>query len=617
MDRPRVRLDFTGRGQRLLEAGVGDKNLGAFIVPLPAHPGSAEQQWSDWLPHAASGQPPLPDQVTYRFRVARTSEPLRTIRVGGFEIQTSQQRQQFLQRRGLQRLVKVPDPASRAAPGWRRRGRGRRGRRRRTTALLVERLEDGQPDGCAFITDGAERPTVAPIGPCTMPMELQPLTSDQAVFIDARDARRPTGWVDWHTLKQPGLFLLNDHVVDTRSLTFRTFTRTLEPYPASMPPLVVSPDERSFAWFAHDGSEDKPVLGVTSIAASRSYTVPIDRGRMRFNEYHKLDPAWVAHHFEWRRGPDGADVLAARETFGPLPYRGDLTLGKPGEFMSYTVRPGGEKLRSAIVGLLLSEMKGERLPDRLDGYEQRVRVDGKLLLITIIETSNYCRDCQTRKYKTAPSKCPPLPAERALQSPTGDHRHMIDDESLVRSFEAGEEPAGGFHHAQHVRVAWWYLRQHPWPEALARFGAALRRFAAAQGKPNLFHETVTTAFVLVINKHPSMMPTARRRGLSSPRTTPTSWPGGPRSSTATTGPKPCNQNGPGAASSCLIAWQTETLILIFMLRRLLLAATIVLALPLAPTSQEPERFNRRQFRCLQPLNAPTGRSPGASTGWRR
>ena len=77
---------------------------------------------------------------------------------------------------------------------------------------------------------------------------------------------------------------------------------------------------------------------------------------------------------------------------------------------------------------------------------------------------------------------------------------MIDDESLVRSFEAGEEPAGGFHHAEHVRVAWWYLRQHPWPEALARFGAALRRFAAAQGKPNLFHETITTAFVLVINQ---------------------------------------------------------------------------------------------------------------------
>ena len=77
---------------------------------------------------------------------------------------------------------------------------------------------------------------------------------------------------------------------------------------------------------------------------------------------------------------------------------------------------------------------------------------------------------------------------------------MLDDESLVRSFEAGEEPPGGFHHAEHVRVAWWYLRQHPWPAALDRFSTALRRFAAAQGKPGLFHETITTAFVLVINE---------------------------------------------------------------------------------------------------------------------
>lgn len=77
---------------------------------------------------------------------------------------------------------------------------------------------------------------------------------------------------------------------------------------------------------------------------------------------------------------------------------------------------------------------------------------------------------------------------------------MIDDESLIESFEAGREPAGGFHHAEHVRVAWWYLRQHPWPEALIRFSKALRAFAAAQGKPGLFHETITGAFILVINE---------------------------------------------------------------------------------------------------------------------
>lgn len=76
----------------------------------------------------------------------------------------------------------------------------------------------------------------------------------------------------------------------------------------------------------------------------------------------------------------------------------------------------------------------------------------------------------------------------------------MDDQRLIRQFEAGEVPPGGFHHRDHVRVAWWYLRQHPLPDALARFGASLRRFAAAQGKPDLFHETITTAYVLLINE---------------------------------------------------------------------------------------------------------------------
>ena len=76
----------------------------------------------------------------------------------------------------------------------------------------------------------------------------------------------------------------------------------------------------------------------------------------------------------------------------------------------------------------------------------------------------------------------------------------MDDRALVASFEAGQEPPGGFHHREHVRVAWYYLQQHALPEALVRFSTALRRFAAAQGKPGLYHETITTAFLLVINE---------------------------------------------------------------------------------------------------------------------
>jgi hypothetical protein len=76
---------------------------------------------------------------------------------------------------------------------------------------------------------------------------------------------------------------------------------------------------------------------------------------------------------------------------------------------------------------------------------------------------------------------------------------MSDDE-LIEYFESGQEPAGGFHHREHVRVAWAYLRRGALPVALARFRAGLRRFAEAQGKPERYHETITTAYVLLIHE---------------------------------------------------------------------------------------------------------------------
>lgn len=74
----------------------------------------------------------------------------------------------------------------------------------------------------------------------------------------------------------------------------------------------------------------------------------------------------------------------------------------------------------------------------------------------------------------------------------------MTDEELVADFEAGTIPPGGFHHAEHVRVAWWYARRHPWAAALARFQSALRGFAEARGKPERYHETITTAFMALV-----------------------------------------------------------------------------------------------------------------------
>lgn len=74
----------------------------------------------------------------------------------------------------------------------------------------------------------------------------------------------------------------------------------------------------------------------------------------------------------------------------------------------------------------------------------------------------------------------------------------MNEREIVARFEAGDP--GAFHHADHVRTAWAYVRTMPLAEAIDRFTAALRRFAAAQGKPGLYHETITWAYLLLIHE---------------------------------------------------------------------------------------------------------------------
>ena len=74
----------------------------------------------------------------------------------------------------------------------------------------------------------------------------------------------------------------------------------------------------------------------------------------------------------------------------------------------------------------------------------------------------------------------------------------MSDEDLVRAVESTELPAGQFTHASHVRVAWWYLRRAPLPEALGRFSASLRRYAESLGAADKYHETITVAYMLLI-----------------------------------------------------------------------------------------------------------------------
>ena len=76
----------------------------------------------------------------------------------------------------------------------------------------------------------------------------------------------------------------------------------------------------------------------------------------------------------------------------------------------------------------------------------------------------------------------------------------MTDRDFLAAFEDGTLPADGFHHADHVRAAWLILRLEPPAAAIGRFSAALKRFAAANNKPGLYHETITWAYVLLVNE---------------------------------------------------------------------------------------------------------------------
>jgi len=72
---------------------------------------------------------------------------------------------------------------------------------------------------------------------------------------------------------------------------------------------------------------------------------------------------------------------------------------------------------------------------------------------------------------------------------------MTDAQFLAAFEDTTLEP---FHHGDHIRAGWIYLREYPLLEAIPRFIGALRRYATSRGAPDRYHETVTLAFLLLI-----------------------------------------------------------------------------------------------------------------------
>jgi len=84
---------------------------------------------------------------------------------------------------------------------------------------------------------------------------------------------------------------------------------------------------------------------------------------------------------------------------------------------------------------------------------------------------------------------------------------MQDAEFLDR-FEQGTLPPASFRHADHVRAAWLMLGAHPGFEGLRRYCEGIQALARAAGRPGLYHETITWAYLLLIRERRARLPEA-------------------------------------------------------------------------------------------------------------
>jgi hypothetical protein len=72
------------------------------------------------------------------------------------------------------------------------------------------------------------------------------------------------------------------------------------------------------------------------------------------------------------------------------------------------------------------------------------------------------------------------------------------DELLA--LETGTLDPAMFPHREHVRLGYEMLGRYPFGEAVARFSRGLRLMAAKGGRPEVYHETITVAFLAVIGE---------------------------------------------------------------------------------------------------------------------
>lgn len=79
------------------------------------------------------------------------------------------------------------------------------------------------------------------------------------------------------------------------------------------------------------------------------------------------------------------------------------------------------------------------------------------------------------------------------------HSEAATGEELM-ALETGTLDPSAFPHPEHVRFAYGMLERYPFGEAVTRFSSGLKLLAAKAGRPEVYHETITVAFLALIGE---------------------------------------------------------------------------------------------------------------------
>ena len=391
---------FTNRGQRLLRIEPEIPGAPGLLVPM-GRPRARHLAWSEWLPHARPGAPALPDGFSYRFKVIPRSAPSRTETIGAFEVDTiaesfhvgarrngrpiaSTIAQFAIRHRGQALSFDVAAEPGAAATSTQR-ATSVASLAGHPAALLVRVEVPMHAASCRLLVDEGGALRVTPLGRCDKSLSAEPLTDDPA-WREAGALRPIHGGIDRESFMRAGRYLFSDAILDSGQRAVRRIqvAEHAGGFDSSVAALGMSPDGRGIVRLGFSPEQPTaPMLLVLDTDGAAPYLVPIDPVATRYAGPYGLDPAWLAHYYDWQRhadGRDGRDRLVARPKVAPLPYRGAVHVENSGGFV-YQLQP----VRAAMIDVLAAFLQAEFKAQALGGNEatgsRELGIDGVKLTV--------------------------------------------------------------------------------------------------------------------------------------------------------------------------------------------------------------------------------------------